>query len=264
MNIAIVGAGTGGKNIIESFSKNDEIRIVQVIDNRDDAPGVILARKLGIKCSRAIGDISAASLDLILEATGNENVKRELNEKFGNICTIIDSSGAMLIMSLVRRDIEVLERLNKQIAAIKETSEQVQDHLKNITDAIDSTYSINKKLNEIAKTSIDYIEQTDRIIQYVNNISKQTKILGINATIEAARAGEQGRGFSVVANEVQKLAGSSQDFAKEITDILTQLALEIKNVETVAENLNNLSELQVKASSNANAAVNNLTSQIAQ
>jgi len=37
MNIAIVGAGTGGKNIIESFSKIDEIKIVQVIDNRDDS-----------------------------------------------------------------------------------------------------------------------------------------------------------------------------------------------------------------------------------
>ncbi|HYF82508.1 MAG TPA: methyl-accepting chemotaxis protein [Clostridia bacterium] len=264
MNIAIVGAGTGGKNIIESFSKNDEITIVQVIDNRDDAPGIILARKLGIKYSKSIGDIKTAGLDLILEATGNENVKQELNEKFGSICTIIDSSGALLIMSLVRRDIEVLEKLNKQIAAIKETSEQVQNHLKNITDSIDSTYAINKKLNEIAKTSINYIEETDRIIQYVNNISKQTKILGINATIEAARAGEQGRGFSVVANEVQKMAASSQDFAKEITKILTQLALEIRNVETVAENLNGLSELQVQASSNANAAVNNLTSQISQ
>ena len=264
MNIAIVGAGTGGKNIIESFSKNEEIIIVQVIDNRDDAPGVLLARKLGIKCSKTIGEINTAGLDLILEATGNEKVKQELNEKFGGICTIIDSSGALLIMSLVRRDIEVLERLNNQIAAIKETSEQVQNHLKNITDSVDGTYAINKKLNEISKTSIHYIEETDRIIQYVNNISKQTKILGINATIEAARAGEQGRGFSVVANEVQKMAASSQEFAKEITKILTQLAEEIRNVETVAENLSGLSELQVQASSNANAAVNNLTSQISQ
>lgn len=264
MNIAIVGAGTGGKNIIESFSKIDEIRIAQVVDNRDDAPGILLAKKLGIKCSRSIAEIDAYNLDLILEATGNESVKKELNERFGNVCTIIDSSGALLIMSLVQRDIEVLDRLNKQIDAIKETSEQVQKHLKNITDSIESTYAINKRLNEISKTSIEYIEETDRIIQYVNNISKQTKILGINATIEAARAGEHGRGFSVVANEVQKLASSSQEFAKEITNILTQLAEEIRNVETVAESLSQLSELQVQASESANAAVNNLSSQIAQ
>ncbi len=264
MNIAIVGAGTGGKNIIESFSKNDEIRIVQVIDNREDAPGVILAKQLGIKCSRSMSEINTSGLDLILEATGNEKVKQELNERFGKVCTIIDSSGALLIMSLVRRDIEVLDKLNRQIEAIKHTSAQVQKHLKGITDSIENTFEINKKLNAISKTSIEYIEETDKIIQYVNNISKQTKILGINATIEAARAGEHGRGFAVVANEVQKLAGSSQDFAKEITNILTKLAAEIRDVEAVAENLNKLSELQVQASSNVNEAVNNLSVQITQ
>jgi methyl-accepting chemotaxis protein len=88
--------------------------------------------------------------------------------------------------------------------------------------------------------------------------------LGINATIEAARAGEQGRGFSVVANEVQKLAGSSQDFAKEINNILTKLAEEIKDVEAVAKNLSELSERQVQASANVNEAVNSLAAQITQ
>lgn len=262
MNIAIVGAGQGGKNIIESFSKIDEIRIVQVIDNRMDAPGVVLANKLGIKCSQDISDISTSNLDIIIQATGNEKVKQMLNDSFGELCTIIDSHGALLIMTLVNRDIQVLDKLNNQISAIKDTSAQVQNHLKDISASIDSTYAINQRLNEITKISIEYIQETDKIIQYVNNISKQTKILGINATIEAARAGEQGRGFAVVANEVQKLAGSSENFAKEITSILTKLSEEIKAVETVAKNLNNLSELQVQASTNVNTAVNSLVHQI--
>lgn len=262
MNIAIVGAGAGGTNIIESFSKIDEIRITQVIDSRNDAPGVVLAKKLGIRCLQSMSEISTMNLDIIIEATGNEKVKQELNDTFGNACTIIDSQGALLIMTLVKRDIAVLDKLNNQISVIKDTSAQVQTHIKDISTSIDSTYEINKKLNEISKTSIEYIEETDRIITYVNNISKQTKILGINATIEAARAGEQGRGFSVVANEVQKLADSSENFAKEITKILTKLSEEIKEVEAVAKNLSSLSELQVQASTNVNTAVNSLVDQI--
>lgn len=262
MNIAIVGAGIGGTNMIESFSKIDEIHIVQVIDRSMDAPGVLLAKKFGIKCSQNISDIATVNLDLIIEATGVEKVKKELNESFGSTCTIIDSHGALLIMTLVKRDIIVLDKLNTQILAVKDTSNQVKDHLKDISSSIDSTYEINKKLNEISRTSIEYIKETDKIIQYVNNISKQTKILGINATIEAARAGEQGKGFSVVANEVQKLADSSESFAKEITSILTKLTEEIKHVETVAMNLSSLSELQVLASSNVNIAVNSLVDQI--
>ncbi len=262
MNIVIVGAGKGGTNMIDSFSKIEEIRIVQVVDSRADASGIVLAKKLGIKCSQSIGEISTKNLDLIIEATGMEQVKQELYDSFGSACTIIDSAGARLIMALVARDIEVLDKLNSQITAVKDTSAEVQSHLKAISDSIDNAYGINKKLNEITRTSIEYIEETDKIIQYVNNIAKQTKILGINATIEAARAGEQGRGFSVVANEVQKLAGSSENFAKEITEILTKLSAEIKDVESVAKNLNSLSELQVQASTNVNSAVNNLVDQI--
>lgn len=262
MNIIIIGAGTGGMSLIESFSKIDEIKVLQVIDRSTDAPGILLAKKLGIKCSQSINDISTTNIDLIIEATGVEKVKKELNESFGNRCTIIDSDGALLIMTLVKRDIKVLDRLNNQISAIKDTSTLVQNHLKDISTSIDSTHEINKKLNEISKTSIAYIEETDRIIQYVNNISKQTKILGINATIEAARAGEHGKGFSVVANEVQKLADSSENFAKEITKILTKLSEEIKDVEAVAKDLSNLSELQGQASSNVNLAVNSLVNHI--
>lgn len=264
MNVAIVGAGTGGTKMIESFSKIEDIKIVQVIDSRADAPGVTLAKKLGIRCSQSTTDISSRNLDLIIEATGIEKVKQALNESYGGTCAIIDSAGALLIVTLVERDIQVLDKLNKQIAAVKSTSTQVQNQLKDISDSIDSTYMINKKLNEITKKSIEYIEETDKIIKYVNNISKQTKILGINATIEAARAGEQGRGFSVVANEVQKMAGSSESFAKEITQILTKLSEEIRDVEAVAKNLSGLSELQVQASAKVNEAVNSLSDQISQ
>ncbi|MGB7605144.1 MAG: methyl-accepting chemotaxis protein [Lutisporaceae bacterium] len=262
MKIAIVGAGAGGTSMIESFSKIDDINIVQVIDRSTDAPGILLAKKLGIKYSQEISDIATVNPDLIIEATGVEMVKRKLYEKYGEKCTIIDSTGALLLMTLVKRDIVVLNKLNNQISAIKDTSAKVQKHINEISSSIDSTYEINKKLNKISKTSIGYIEETDKIIQYVNNMSKQTKILGINATIEAARAGEQGRGFSVAADEVQKLADNSERFAKEIINILTDLTEEIRQVDTVAKNLSKLSELQVEASSNVNFAVNNLIDQI--
>lgn len=264
MNIAIVGAGTGGTKMIESFSKIEEIRIVKVVDSKADAPGMLLAGSLGISCSQSMDDIRAGSLDLIIEATGSEKVKQLLKEKFGDSCEIIDSTGALLIVTLVERDITAMDKLSRQISAIKSTSTQVQHQLQDITDSIESTYTINRKLNDITKKSIEYIQETDKIIKYVNNISKQTKILGINATIEAARAGEQGRGFSVVANEVQKMAESSESFAKEINQILTKLSGEIREVESVAIKLDELSELQVQASVNAKAAVDSLSDQITQ
>lgn len=53
------------------------------------------------------------------------------------------------------------------------------------------------------------VASTDRVLKAlsgITKISKQTKLLALNAKIEAVRAGEAGRGFSVVAGEVEAMS----------------------------------------------------------
>ncbi|SHH62414.1 Methyl-accepting chemotaxis protein (MCP) signalling domain-containing protein [Caloranaerobacter azorensis DSM 13643] len=261
MKIAIVGAGNGGTAILKSLSKIEGINIEIIVDTNLNAPGILLAKELGIKYSDSIDDINCNNLDMIIEATGVEKVSKLLNEKSNGKCKIIDSEGAFLIMTLVERETKTLEKLNSQMSVIADTSSVVQMQLDEITSSIKNIHNISENLLNTAEASNKYIEKSDKIVSYVNKIAQQIKILGLNANIEAARAGEHGKGFSVVANEIQKLANNSESFAKEINEMLVKLANEIRKINGEIDNLKKLSQVQLNASETVSSALERLKSE---
>jgi hypothetical protein len=52
----------------------------------------------------------------------------------------------------------------------------------------------------------------------------------LNAAIEAARIGEAGRGFGVVADEIRKLSGESNDASVEIKKTLNDLQIDLQKI----------------------------------
>lgn len=261
LNIVIVGAGNGGTNILKSFSNIEDIKITMIIDTNFNAPGILLAKELNIQYSGSIDDINRSQTDIIIEATGSQKVDQLLNERFGNTCTIFNSQAAYLIMTLVQRDIQTLEKMNTHMEVISNTSNIVQKQLQEITDSIEQINTVSTSLMNSTNLSNEYIKKSDQITQSVNKIAHKTKILGINASIEAARAGEHGRGFSIVAREVENLATYSENFAKEINEILVQLSDEIGNINVEVDKLTDLSKIQVDASNEATTAVDELVTQ---
>lgn len=256
MKIVIVGAGTGGSNIITSFLNTKDIDIVLVIDRNQNSKGILMAKEVGLAYSDSIDDINPSYTDIIIEATGNENVSKILREKFENHCTILDSKAALLLMTLVKKDIEDFENMNKQMVfLIDNISSIVEEEMREIFSSVENINIIINNLLSSAENSSEYIEKTDNIVKYVNEISSKTKMLGLNASIEAARAAEHGKSFSVVAKEIQKLAGDSTSFAKEIKSILEKLQDETKNIHEEIKKLDTLSQKQVGASNNVTDAI---------
>ncbi len=71
----------------------------------------------------------------------------------------------------------------------------------------------------------------------IQNVTRRTKILALNALIEAARAGEHGAGFSVVAKEINHISNEIDQHATRLTELLDQrlTALNHLGTELVAD-----------------------------
>jgi methyl-accepting chemotaxis protein len=66
----------------------------------------------------------------------------------------------------------------------------------------------------------------DGIITVINEVTKRTNLLALNASIIAAQAGVQGASFGVVAEEIRNLSLKTGKSTGEITDIIEQVRAE--------------------------------------
>lgn len=95
-----------------------------------------------------------------------------------------------------------------------------------VVDSVNGMQILRERVESIAENILLLSERTQQIgeiIDTVNDIADQSKMLALNASIEAARAGEEGKGFAVVAMEVRQLAEQSRVATARVRDILNEI-----------------------------------------
>jgi len=160
------------------------------------------------------------------------NINTVFNEKIQE--TIKEVRDMIRLLEESRSITLELETLGKSSERILETSKseilEITGIIRDIEDAFKITSDYMNKLSDMSEDIV-------RILETVNHIAGQTRLLSLNAAIESARAGENGRGFAVVAGEIQKLAMESEKSVKEIKSLLAAINEEITGVHrTVTEN----------------------------
>lgn len=136
---------------------------------------------------------------------------------------IKDSNGEIIGGMAIAISAEMLHASQK----LQDTAHELASSMEQISAAIET---IAMSAQELATTGqnmamssqniIQRAEEMEEVVEYIDSVARDTKLLGLNASIEAARAGEMGRGFGVVASEIRTMAVSSADSAKNIRKII--------------------------------------------
>jgi methyl-accepting chemotaxis protein len=229
-----------------------DVRVVGIADINPEAPGLILARQMGLAVFEDFHSLLAQpGLEVVFEVTGREQVLSLVKQDCPPDVTLVDARAAWLMSTLVEARERMLVELEGRARELANTAQSLSQAVEQLVAATEemaagaeSLARQSEQLNETANQARNHLKETDKILNFIRMVAEQTKLLGLNAAIEAARAGEHGRGFTVVAQEVRKLAENSTASADQIGSILQNIEGSVVGILRAAEEMSQVIQRQ--------------------
>lgn len=220
--------GTGDLTPRLSIESNDELgtiaremnkmldSICHIIGKVHIEAGKLAAssEELSISVSQSAQAANQVAVSITQVAGGAENQVKVVD----NTACVVEhmSDGIKYVASCTDQVAESSAQAAEKAKAGALSIEKAVSQMLMVEQTVNSSASVVTKLGERSK-------EIGQIVDTISGIASQTNLLALNAAIEAARAGEQGRGFAVVAEEVRKLAEQSQDAAKRIAELISEI-----------------------------------------
>ncbi len=266
--VVFVGGGRGALSLLKHFLKLN-LKIAGVMDIKEDAPAMLEARKHGIFTTTSLDELLSRPLDLIIEVTGREDVAEEIERKKPEKVSLLRAKDAKFIYEIIEREEKGKALLLEQISRLQETKDKIENTLPSLNELSETFFKGSNQIKGLSgslasriESLVSEAEKLNEVTRSIQNIAKQTKMLGLNASIEAARAGERGKGFAVVASEVSKLADQTSDSVKEIGENLNQLKEMINMLRPPIEDMTDTMEKWIGLTDKLHQTVGNLNEAI--
>jgi len=120
---------------------------------------------------------------------------------------------------IARHSQGVVERADKTLEDTKDGAAEVENLSFKINDISNNLQANLSEIVDLGRKS----KEINKVMEIINNIANQTKLIAFNAALEAASAGEAGKRFGVVAVEIRRLADSVVESTSEIEGKITEI-----------------------------------------
>ncbi|TAL48343.1 MAG: methyl-accepting chemotaxis protein [Methylovulum sp.] len=125
----------------------------------------------------------------------------------------------------------VVDIANHTLENSKKGSDSMQQLLTRMGDIRTGNQNSLREIVELGAKS----KEISKVMEIINAIADQTKLIAFNAALEAASAGESGRRFGVVAAEIRRLADSVTDSTNEIENKIQEIQDSISRLVITSE-----------------------------
>jgi methyl-accepting chemotaxis protein len=239
---------------VSRFVKRPLDRVTSSVRDLAEGEGD-LTRRLEIVSEDELGEL-ARYFNIFLEKLRSQMIKiKETSETL---------TGSVQDLSVSSK--EVASTSNSQASAVKEVVSTMEDSDKlsksvagrivkvvgiaektreNVENGFAITRGNMEKMEEIRTANSDVINGIKalgkqiksiwEIVEIINSVADQTKIIAFNAELEASAAGEAGKNFEIVASEIRRLANNTMSSTKAIKE-------RIDEVQHASDSLIDLSE----------------------
>lgn len=156
-----------------------------------------------------------------------------------------------------------VEEMSSTVAEITSTMEelsasssQIADHSRSVVDIANHTWEKSKQGADSMQQLLSRMEgirddnqgnlreivelgskskEISKVMEIINSIADQTKLIAFNAALEASSAGDAGKRFSVVAAEIRRLADNVTDSTSEIEGKIEEIQNSINRLVITSE-----------------------------
>lgn len=200
LRVIIVGAGKGGAALLELFTRSPDVEVAGVADVNPEAPGLCLARNLGIRTATdAQALIAEDRADLIVDVTGDPAMRSLILQHKSPHAEVMGGTSALLLWRLAQRERDLRDQLiqAEKLASIGTLASGIAHEINNPLYTITglSEHLQDESRPEMVREYIEEIiaagQRIAGIVQGLNNFARRPQAqdigdIDLNHTLDEA------------------------------------------------------------------------------